>query len=202
MEKEKLKNPTFIYQLKIVLPYIDPPVMRVFQIQGDASLGILHAAIQAVMGWKDYHLHEFIIKGKIYQSLDNRHEGLDMSNVNDELEYCLNDLLHQGNAFKYHYDFIDLWEHNILVEKIVNPKEGDNYPICIYGERACPPEDCGGPMGYKELLEVLKEPSHKKHKQYYEWVGKKFNSELFDIKETNNRLNIIKRNNKIPKDWV
>jgi hypothetical protein len=28
------------------------------------------------------------------------------------------------------------------------------YPVCIAGAGACPPEDCGGPEGYRRLLDA------------------------------------------------
>jgi hypothetical protein len=36
--------------------------------------------------------------------------------------------------------------------------------------RACPPEDCGGPPGYEELLEILGNPSHPEHEEKFEWL--------------------------------
>ena len=39
------------------------------------------------------------------------------------------------------------------------------------GERACPPEDCGGPYGYVRLLEALKDRNHPDHKRLLRWVG-------------------------------
>ncbi|YAF98295.1 MAG: plasmid pRiA4b ORF-3 family protein [Nodularia sp. CChRGM 3473] len=58
------------------------------------------------------------------------------------------------------YDFGDSWEHEILVEKGLPSTLDINYPICITGKRACPPEDCGGSWGYAELLEIITSPSH------------------------------------------
>ena len=65
----------------------------------------------------------------------------------------------EGAKFDYVYDFGDHWEHEILVEKILPLEKGTHYPVCVTGRRACPPEDCGGATGYKELLEILLDPS-------------------------------------------
>lgn len=54
-------------------------------------------------------------------------------------------------------------------------------PVCLAGERACPPEDCGGPWGYQEMLEVLKDSEHEDYEHYFEWVGDGFNAEEFDV---------------------
>ena len=42
-------------------------------------------------------------------------------------------------------------------------------------ENANSPEDCGGIHGYKELLEVLKNPKHPKYRETKVWMGSKFN---------------------------
>jgi hypothetical protein len=74
------------------------------------------------------------------------------------------------------------------VEKIGPPEKGVRYPICIAGKRACPPEDCGGTWGYAELLEVLRDPHHKRHKELTEWAGSDFDSEAFSLNDVNARL--------------
>ena len=39
------------------------------------------------------------------------------------------------------------------------------------GERACPPEDCGGQPGYYELLDTLKLPKQsKKYRELVDWL--------------------------------
>ena len=45
------------------------------------------------------------------------------------------------------------------------PEEGVEYPICLAGKRACPPEDCGGLGGYEHLLEVIRDPDHEEYQE-------------------------------------
>lgn len=37
------------------------------------------------------------------------------------------------------------------------------------GERACPPEDIGGPWGYAEYLDALADPGHDHRDGFMEW---------------------------------
>ena len=54
-----------VCQFLIVLPRTEPLVWRRIQVPEGYSFWDLHVAIQDAMGWKDYHLHEFImIDGK------------------------------------------------------------------------------------------------------------------------------------------
>ena len=102
----------------------------------------------------------------------------------------INDYLTKENMkFLYVYDLGDTWEHTLVIEKILEKDDSKKYPICLDGERACPPEDCGGIGGYEHLLEVMK---NKKHKEYneliVEWLGEDFNPELFIAEWVNARL--------------
>ena len=110
---------------------------------GDTNLHILHDIIQTVMGWEDYHLHQFRAQGQRYA--DKNVEGFGEMEEKDENRYLLSQIAAtEKTRFEYEYDFGDSWEHTILVEKIFPPKEGEKYPVCIKGVRACPPEDVGG----------------------------------------------------------
>ena len=62
------------------------------------------------------------------------------------------------------------------------------YPVCLAGERACPPDDCGGVWGYADLLEALADPKHPEHEWLTEWAGGPIDPEAFDRDEVNKQL--------------
>jgi Plasmid pRiA4b ORF-3-like protein len=84
------------------------------------------------------------------------------------------------------------WEHDVVVERIVTGAEVTD-ARCLEGERACPPEDGGGPPGYMEYLEALQNPSHPDHQQMVDWRGPSFDPERFDLKRINRRLSLLSR---------
>src|SRR3954451_3319534 len=88
-------------------------------------------------------------------------------------------------TFTYTYDFGDNWEHTIQVEKTPAAEPGVRYPRCLAGKRACPPEDCGGPWGYGDFLEAVRNPEHEQPEDMKEWVGGEFDPEAFDIEAVN-----------------
>jgi len=85
----------------------------------------------------------------------------------------------------YEYDFGDGWEHIIEVQKIVEPELGVEYPVCLGGKKACPPEDCGGIYGYYHMLDVVADPDHEEHDDLVEWLGNDFDHDAFDLEEVN-----------------
>ncbi|MFA7335637.1 MAG: hypothetical protein WC028_02545 [Candidatus Obscuribacterales bacterium] len=138
-------------QLKITLAGVKPPIWRRISIETDASLYDLHEAIQMAMGWTDSHLHEFQIgRYRFGDSSDN-------DVVNSEHDCGLDDIdLKVGTRFSYMYDFGDGWKHTIEIEKLLSEEEMDATPGFVKAKGACPPEDCGGPYGFMQLLEALK----------------------------------------------
>ena len=218
-----------ILQLKISLDGIEPQTWRRFLVKDSISFRKLHETIQIVMGWENYHHHEFEINGKILQEegfnpaegalrmltksskfqkmlesqdLSKGSASLDVTKLNkilekekrnkkDELsvEIPLSKFINkEGMIFNYVYDFGDNWEHSIIVEKIME-KDDQKYPTCTAGERACPPEDCGGVHGYKELMEIRKDKKHPEYKErVVEWLGEDYNPELFVVDWVNVKL--------------
>jgi hypothetical protein len=165
-----------IFQLKVTLDDVDPPVWRRLLIPGGFTLDRVHRAVQYAMGWRNYHLHQFEVDGTQY-GVPDPDELLD---VVDELDVRLDALVGKGSTFRYTYDFGDWWEHQIVVEKVLPAAPDEVYPVCVAGERGCPPEDCGGPTGYAELLEALDDPRHPRHGAMVEWVDRSFDPEAFD----------------------
>ncbi|MEI8230869.1 MAG: plasmid pRiA4b ORF-3 family protein [Candidatus Peregrinibacteria bacterium] len=188
-----------IYQLKITLKQSAPPIWRRILISGDATFRDLHEAIQISMGWYDGHLHQFFTEKQhgLYMGgciTNTSIEDIEpFEEAADEREVRLQDRLSaKGSRCSYEYDFGDSWEHEILVEKIIKPEPGMEYPVCIGGRRQCPPEDCGGLGGYDRLLEILTNPRHKEHAEMLEWLGlenqEEFDPEALDIDEVNATL--------------
>jgi len=54
------------------------------------------------------------------------------------------------------------------------------YSRCLAGERACPPENVGGPLGYEGFLEALLDPSHPEHEANRRRLGTELDPERFD----------------------
>jgi Plasmid pRiA4b ORF-3-like protein len=180
-----------VYQLKITLKDIRPQIWRRVLVPGDFTLGQLHTVIQITMnGWLNCHLHEFEIDGQHYSVPPDPGEDWGVTIVN-EAKVKLEDVLQEKSKFLYSYDFGDDWRHEIVVEKVLPIAPKVTYPFCIKGKRACPPEDCGGPWGYAELLEILADPSHEEYEDRLEWIGKTFDPEAFDVGEINQVLATI-----------
>lgn len=184
MPAQKGRVPS-IYQLKITLKHTEPPVWRRIQVPGNLDLIDLHDITQVFMGWDNDHLFEFVIGDVRYQ---DEHEDDNRGIKNAYNTRISSVFVRKGSKGAYIYDFGDYWEHEVLVEAISDPEPGVKYPLCVDGERACPPEDCGGVGGYYRLLEILKDPNHEEHDDMLEWVGHNIDPSKFDCEEANKRL--------------
>ena len=177
-----MKRNCKVYQLKIVLDDIEPPIWRRFVVKSNIRLPDLHKVIQTVMGWTNTHLHMFVIGGRCYHGPDEEA----MTKFVDYRKVRLNEVINRERAkFHYEYDFGGCWEHTITLERILPKDRKVHYPICVDGERGCPPEDCGGYPGYEHLLEVLGDPEHEEYDELKEWVGDYFRPEEFDVEIVN-----------------
>jgi hypothetical protein len=170
------------YQLKITLRDIEPPVWRRIRVP-DGTLAELHEYIQAAMGWENAHLHHFHLGKQLYGDPELMQENFEDMDYKDSTTTRLSDIVPAGGRkkfrFAYEYDFGDGWMHDIQVEKV---EDGKAMPECLAGERACPPEDCGGPWGYPDFLAALADPKHENHVDMVEWIGGSFDPEAFDPK--------------------
>jgi len=187
--KKKPKDLRVVYQIKVTLRDIRPPIWRRLEVLSDTTLERLHLIFQLAMGWANYHLHQFTIGGIEYGQPD---PDLDFE-VEDEKRVKLSQMaLRENTKFVYEYDFGDSWEHTVLVEKTLPVEKGKHYPSCSKGKRVCPPEDVGGPWGYADFLETIQDVNHSEHEDMLEWAGGQFDPEAFDLEEVNRRLRQIR----------
>ena len=173
-----------IYQIKITLDDIEPAIWRRVQVASNIKLSDLHDIIQVVMGWEDDHLHEFVIDKQRY-GVPERGFADDLKN---ERNTVLEKVVKPRGKLSYEYDFGDGWLHTLKIEKILTAEKDQRYPVCLAGERACPPEDCGGPYGYANLLEAISDPEHEEHEDLLDWIGDDFDPEAFDLAGINKAL--------------
>ena len=155
-------------------------------------------------GWEGYHLHQFIIRGRRYgipqpAGVWFPHDPAQARFADFHFRLC--------ERFLYEYDFGDLWQHDIRVEKKLSAQSKRRYPTCIGGQRTAPPEDCGGPWAFMalrdeyspydllerltEILEVIptgevdtQEDAREALAQLQYWI----NLEHFDRRAVNRRL--------------
>jgi hypothetical protein len=176
---------TRIFELAIELREVRPAVVRRVQVPGEIRLAELHRVVQVAMGWTDSHLHEFEVDGARYGQPDP--DG-DADDVADDAKAVLFRLVDKGGHLDYLYDFGDGWTHRITVEEVLAPEPGVQYPRCVSGQRACPPEDVGGPWGYEKFLAAMADPAHPEHAQMREWAGEPFDPAAFDLDTVNDEL--------------
>jgi hypothetical protein len=182
MMKSKAARKPPIYQLKITLDEVMPMVWRSFVADPLCTLPLLNLIVQAVMGWKNQHLHYFESQGLRYGLKD-----ADLPDeYRDERRYRLGSLVKAvGHSFTYAYDFGDRWKHTITLERTLERSRSVVHPKCIDGKNACPPEDVGGPPGYRRLLLVLANPGLREYEELREWLGPAFEPSRFELRYQN-----------------
>lgn len=181
-------RPKLVSQFLIILSHTEPVVWRRIQVPESYNFWDLHVAIQDAMGWEDRHLHEFRL-------FDNRTGqmisiGLPAEMTSEDrpviagwtvsVSTVLGSREWHALPMVYAYDFGDDWEHIVIHEGVQQAIRSIRYPQCLSGERACPPEDCGGVHGYEQLITVLADADHPEHESRREWVGGKFDPDAFD----------------------
>ena len=123
-----------VCQLKVTLRGTRPPIWRRLLVPADTTLTQLHRILQTAMGWQDNHVHEFRIDAR-------RTAGVGTARM--ERGARIGEVLREGgSSLTYTYDLGDSWEHSIVLEKRFAGGDGTEYPVCVEGQRACPPEDC------------------------------------------------------------
>ncbi len=180
--RRNVKHPVRAYDLKVTLQGVRPPVWRRIKVRSDITLEGLHRVLQVVMGWSDSHMHAF----RPTSGQRRARRGGSPVERSEEGKIRLGDLLKKPrDRMVYEYDFGDSWEHEVLLEKVVDHLPGARYPWVLGGARACPPDDVGGVSGYAHFLQAMRQPQHSEHEEMMEWHGGPFDPAAFDLQAMN-----------------
>jgi hypothetical protein len=186
-----------MYQLKITLLRSDPSIWRRVLVPSDIKLDRLNRVIQLAMGWENCHWHEFTIGQQQYTLPQESTPAFWLSSLaggpRDERTIHLDQLIPKvTRTFTYEYDFGDSWQHQIEFEDVVPASTTDTAPTCIDGQRACPPEDCGGIDRYHHLLKVMKRPKRdRERRELIDWLGEELDPVCFETKLINEELHAL-----------
>ena len=145
-----------IARLRIGLAEMPRPVMRRIEVPLAIHLSDLHLVIQHAMGWENRHPYEFrATENTVYGEVDPKSQFTHrLSSADSTLgDICRH--LNKNLTFAYLYDFRDEWMHRVKLQGIGEADPDRTYPYLLSANRRCPPEDCGGPWGYKRFLETM-----------------------------------------------
>lgn len=192
-------------KLKIALKDLPHKCTRTILVPENINMLQLHFIIQESFGWLNSHLFEFSdIKGRaeirvgVIDDFDDDFDFIQMAPKQDVQKVLLKKTFLEENnakAFWYWYDFGDDWWHRISFQKVTQKdlKLYQSVPLCVKAQGKCPPEDVGGPWGYEEFLEAIKDLKHPEHKETGEWFGlekgEKYDEALVNLENINFLLN-------------
>jgi hypothetical protein len=176
-----------LVRLKVTLLEVVPPIWRRFQVPVNFTLRRLHVVLQQVMGWKDSHPHQFRVGNQTFGMPSDDSEGL-----KDSRWITLQELVSRGTRIlTYEYASGEGWQHEIRIEGLAEGNPTNQRPLCLAGERTCPPENSGGPEGYVEILEARREPWGSSRAFLVEQLDPHFDPEAFDLDEINAALSAL-----------
>ena len=174
-----------VYALRLTVASIQPRIWRRLLVRETMWLSRLHEAIQVLFGWYDYQSHVFFVGEKRYGNPMD-HDGVA---IEDDRDVTLADVrLSEHDRTAYDYLFAEGWHVDIRVEKTIAAEKGVAYPRCVAGERAGPPEDCGGIEAYKDMLYCLKHPETDLGREWREWLEPGHDPEKCDLSAINKAL--------------
>ena len=174
-----------VYQLHLKVAECRPHIWRRLLVRETMWLSRLHDAIQVAFDWYDYQTHSFSVGDLRFGNPAKR----DDITIEDDRDVTLADVgLDHHARFLYTYDFDGGWRVEIGVEQQLTVKKATVYPRCTSGGRAGPPEDCGGPEAYLDMIACIKEPHTELGREWLDWLGPDYKPEACDLEKINKGL--------------
>lgn len=167
-----------------------PRIWRRFCVREGMWLSRLHEILQIAFDWYDYQTHSFQIGEGKYGNPLRREEMI----IEDDRDVTLRDVDAAGvKHFLYRYHFGEGWMVELTVEKEWVPEKGERLPVCIAGERAGPPEDCGSTRAYHAMLQALAADGTELQREWRGWVGPEYDPTACDPAAINRAIRKLGR---------
>jgi Plasmid pRiA4b ORF-3-like protein len=174
-----------VLYLRLVVVGAQPRVWRRLLVRETMWVSRLHDSIQIAFDWFDYQTHTFALDDLRFGNPVKR----DNLNVEDDRDVTLADLnLVHRDRMTYEYQIGEGWNVDVRVEKTAPPGKAVYYPLCVAGERAGPPEDCGGLEAFHDMLACLKEPASDLGREWLGWLGPDYDPSACDLDKVNRAL--------------
>ena len=157
------------YIIKVTIKNTHPPVWRRLQIPAGITFHELNAIIQLAFNWSGYHLYSFEIGNLLIEIPDDIFDDFDYKVINSK-RTKVDKYFDEIEKLEYTYDFGDNWIHDIQIENVVESEEKFKNPVCLKAKMASLPEDCGGPWGYEDLLDVINNPKDERYQDMKDWL--------------------------------
>lgn len=164
-----MRMPVQLYKLEVSLTDCHTVVSRTIIVPAEITLDALHVVIQRTMGWRNSHSHEFQTSTKRSSQRSPRDIGMKR-----ESRCALRDVVNaRRKSFLYIYDLGDEWVHQLKITDFdCKDASAKRLFSCIAGEGACPPEDVGGVVGYKDFCEAVNDLNSSEYDELREWAYK------------------------------
>lgn len=178
------------FTLRLAVAGTAPAIWRRLIVRESMWLSGLHDAIQVTLDWFDYQTHAFQFDDLFFGNPVKREELL----VEDDRDVTLTELgLDQRERFRYSYQFGEGWLVEVAIERVGEVEKGVHYPVCLAGELAGPPEDCGGVEAFHDMVKSLGEPESDLGREWREWVGADYDPAVCDLERINKALRKLRR---------
>jgi hypothetical protein len=179
-----------LWSLRASIDDSHPPIWRRVIVSKSMTLHQLHAVMQRIFSWQDYHLYQFAVRGETYAAPDDESEDLDATKV------TLSSLgLAASMQFNYLYDFGDDWAVTVLIEAEPD-EEPATIPWLLDGSRAGPLEDSGGISRYNQLVLAWESVQRDvdigpDDEEMLEWAGPDFDPTTFRLEAIRESLSTL-----------
>lgn len=141
------------FDFEVSLREVEPRIWRRFLLRRTLSFQALHEAIQDACAWQNYHLFCFYSTNSKQEPIaEAAHDEERMAPPAGQVRLSRYFTGHPPQACLYVYDYGDDWHHDVVLHNVVELPERFERRL-LAGERAFPPEDCGGVPGYERMVE-------------------------------------------------